>query len=61
MRPGLRMAARLRVAAVVVTGVTLFSFAVHPSAQDTPVLAAMADELARSMKELRLKDQPAPY
>ena len=32
-----------------------------PSAQDAPVLAAMADELARSMKELRLKDQPAPY
>jgi hypothetical protein len=32
-----------------------------PSAQDAPVLSAMADELARSMKELRLKDQPAPY
>jgi hypothetical protein len=32
-----------------------------PVAQDTPVLAAMADELARSMKQLRLKDQPPPY
>ena len=32
-----------------------------PSAQDSPVLAAMADELARSMKMLRLADQPAPY
>jgi hypothetical protein len=41
--------------------VTLFAFAVHPRAQDTPIMAAMADELARSMKELRLKDQPAPY
>jgi predicted Zn-dependent protease len=30
-------------------------------AQDTPILAAMADELARSMSSLRLKDQPAPY
>jgi predicted Zn-dependent protease len=33
----------------------------HPHAQDTPLMAAMVDELARSMKELRLKDQPAPY
>jgi hypothetical protein len=32
-----------------------------PLAQDAPVLAAMADELARSMDQLRLKDQPAPY
>jgi predicted Zn-dependent protease len=32
-----------------------------PLAQDTPVLAAMTDELARSMKQLRLADQPAPY
>ena len=32
-----------------------------PSAQNNPTLAAMADELARSMKTLRLKDQPAPY
>jgi hypothetical protein len=32
-----------------------------PSAQDAPALSAMTDELARSMKELRLKDQPAPY
>jgi len=32
-----------------------------PAAQESPILAAMTDELARSMKELRLKDQPAPY
>jgi len=30
-------------------------------AQDTPILSAMADELARSMQSLRLTDQPAPY
>jgi len=55
------MPAPMRMAAVAITGVTLFAFAVHPRAQDTPIMAAMADELARSMKELRLKDQPAPY
>ena len=32
-----------------------------PLAQSGPVLAAMTDELARSMKMLRLNDQPAPY
>jgi hypothetical protein len=31
------------------------------SAQGSPILAAMADELARSMPSLRLPDQPAPY
>ena len=32
-----------------------------PQAQDSPILAAMRDELKRSMAELRLKDEPAPY
>ena len=32
-----------------------------PRAQSSPVLSAMADELARSMKSLRMKDQPPPY
>jgi predicted Zn-dependent protease len=32
-----------------------------PVAQDAPLMSAMADELARSMASLRLKDQPAPY
>jgi hypothetical protein len=32
-----------------------------PRAQSGPVMRAMADELARSMRELRLKDEPAPY
>jgi hypothetical protein len=33
----------------------------RPHAQESPIIAAMADELTRSMKELRLPDQPAPY
>jgi hypothetical protein len=37
------------------------SWSPAPLAQDAPVFAALADELARSMKELRLKDQPEPY
>jgi hypothetical protein len=37
------------------------SLALPTRAQDTPVLTAMADELARSMKQLQLKDQPLPY
>lgn len=32
-----------------------------PSAQASPVVTALADELERSMKQLRMKDQPAPY
>ena len=32
-----------------------------PQAQESPILAAMRDELKRSMAELRLKDEPAPY
>jgi len=31
------------------------------TAQESPTLAAMADELARSMSSLRMKDQPEPY
>ena len=30
-------------------------------AQKSPVLAAMEDELSRSMSELRMKDAPPPY
>jgi len=32
-----------------------------PTAQESPILTAMADELTRSMSALRMKDQPAPY
>jgi hypothetical protein len=32
-----------------------------PFAQDSPLVAAMKDELARSMSGLRIKDEPPPY
>jgi predicted Zn-dependent protease len=32
-----------------------------PRAQDSPLFAAMQDEMKRSMTELRLKGEPAPY
>jgi predicted Zn-dependent protease len=32
-----------------------------PHAQESPIIAAMRDELKRSMEQLRLKDEPAPY
>ena len=46
--------------AAVVIGAAIAT-APAPEAQEAPLLAAMADELARSMAQLRLKDQPAPY
>lgn len=54
------MPARLK-ATLASIAIALFVAGVAPDAQDTPVMSAMADELARSMKELRMKDQPAPY
>ena len=32
-----------------------------PRAQDSPLVAAMQDEMQRSMTELRMKGEPAPY
>jgi hypothetical protein len=32
-----------------------------PHAQESPIIAAMRDELKRSMEQLRLKDEPSPY
>ena len=43
-------------------GLTLvLSPAVAPRAQDSPLLSAMQDEMQRSMAELRMKGEPAPY
>lgn len=39
----------------------LLSAAPSPRAQDVPIFSAMKDEMARSMTQLRLKDQPPPY
>ena len=47
--------------ATVVTLLLILPAARPPAAQDSPTLSAMKDELARSMSQLRLKDQPAPY
>ncbi len=33
----------------------------RPAAQDSPTLSAMQDEMKRSMAELRMKGEPAPY
>jgi predicted Zn-dependent protease len=41
--------------------VFLLSPAPRPHAQDSPIFAAMQDELKRSMAELRLPGEPAPY
>jgi hypothetical protein len=36
-------------------------FSAIPRAQDSPLVSALKDELARSMSGLRLKDEPPPY
>ena len=46
----------------VIAGLMLASSSLPSSqAQESPIVAAMRDELKRSMSELRLKDEPAPY
>ena len=50
-----------RLGAFVASLLVVSSWLPAPRAQDSPILAAMRDELKRSMTELRLKDEPAPY
>jgi hypothetical protein len=47
-------------AVVFVVGFSVVAFT-QTSAQDSPTMRAMADELTRSMASLKLPDQPAPY
>ena len=47
--------------AVMASVVLMSSSLPAPQAQESPIVAAMRDELKRSMAELRLKDEPAPY
>ena len=54
MRPA-SIAASLAALAVVL------SLSPAPRAQESPILSAMRDEMARSMAELRMKGEPAPY
>ena len=58
------MRARLPASLVVVTALTLLGSPMllpAPHAQEATIMAAMQDELKRSMSELRLKGEPAPY
>ena len=55
------MARRATLAATAAVAAIALAASSAPLAQNGPVLAAMTDELARSMKMLRLNDQPAPY
>jgi hypothetical protein len=55
------MRARTTVAVTAVALAAGLSAARAPFAQTSPIMAAMSDELARSMSSLRLRDQPAPY
>src|SRR6185436_2746571 len=41
--------------------IVLLSLARAPQAQESPLLSAMRDEMARSMADLRMKGEPAPY
>ena len=50
---------RVRAAGAIVAALLLAAAA--PRAQDSPILVAMQDELTRSMAELKLNNQPAPY
>ena len=44
-----------------VTLAVVLSLSPAPQAQETPILSAMRDEMARSMADLRMKGEPAPY
>jgi predicted Zn-dependent protease len=54
----------MRIAAWIAAGAAVVSLETVPRAQQeagTPILAAMRDEMARSMASLRMKGEPAPY
>src|SRR5580765_1306482 len=56
------MLARSVAAVAVTAGLTLaLSPQSAPRAQDSPLLSAMQDEMRRSMAELRMNGEPAPY
>ena len=56
------MSVRTVAAVAIAAGLTLVLSPVPaPRAQDSPLVSAMQDEMRRSMAELRMKDEPAPY
>ena len=58
--PGLRRGSG-RTLAVAAVLVLVLPFAQPPQAQDSSIFTAMQDEMVRSMRDLRLADQPSPY
>src|SRR5258708_25617301 len=53
---------RTKSSAALAAGVILLSsYARAPQAQESPLLSAMRDEMARSVADLRMKGEPAPY
>lgn len=54
-------AGRAAVSAGIVAVLLVSASAGRSRAQESPILSAMRDELTRSMSQLRMKDQPAPY
>ena len=50
-----------RIAAAAAAVAAAIGAGIAAQAQQTPLMAAMADELARSMKELKLRDEQLPY
>jgi hypothetical protein len=51
----------MRTLAVACVLMLVLSSAQPPRAQDSPIFTAMQDEMGRSMRDLRLADQPSPY
>src|SRR4030095_9324105 len=54
-------ARKLAISGGVVALVLVLHPAGHSRAQEASMLSAMRDELARSIAQLRMKDQPSPY
>jgi len=50
-----------RIIMAALAAMALAAFPLSASAQKKVVFAAMKDELARSMKELKLENEPGPY
>ena len=60
-QPGRRRGSGQTLAIAAVLVLVLLAFAPPPQAQDSPIFSAMQDEMTRSMRDLRLADQPSPY
>jgi hypothetical protein len=52
---------RLKVPLLACAAASIVVVSTATQSDESPLVAAMKDELARSMSELRIKDEPAPY